>query len=166
MKLPTIPASPCCVGDVPSLIAAEPTSEPEAIAGTRMRVDWQGLISGHNLELPKLPATHTDSLRLGNGDIGVAVYAVPECLVLFVGKNDLLDYRTKPLAHSPEATAMSNAGVPMPTTKPAGWIRFRNARPGIQTPRHSSTSGTPRSAPAPPTDRRRSCGRLSQRTGT
>ena len=110
-------------------VAAEATSEPEAIAGTRMRVDWQGLISGHNLELPKLPANHTDSLRLGNGDIGVAVYAVPECLVLFVGKNDLLDYRTKPLAHSPEATAMSNAGVPMPTTKPAGWIRFRNATP-------------------------------------
>ena len=106
-----------------------PSPEPETIAGTRLRVDWQGLISGHNLELPKLPASHGDSLRLGNGDIGVAVYAVPECVVLFVGKNDLLDYRTKPLAHSPEATAMSNAGVPMPTTKPAGWIRFRNATP-------------------------------------
>ncbi len=109
--------------------AADAMPEPEAIAGTRMRVDWQGLVSGHNLELPKLPASHGESLRLGNGDIGVAVYAVPQCLVLFVGKNDLLDYRTKPLAHTPEATAMSNAGVPMPTTKPAGWIRFREATP-------------------------------------
>jgi len=103
--------------------------EPETIAGTRMRVDWPRLISGNNIELPKLPANHTDSLRLGNGDIGVAVYAVPECLVLFVGKNDLLDYRTKPLAHTPEATAMSNAMHPTPTTKPAGWIRFREATP-------------------------------------
>ena len=60
-----------------------PSPEPETIAGTRLRVDWQGLISGHNLELPKLPASHGDSLRLGNGDIGVAVYAVPECVVLF-----------------------------------------------------------------------------------
>ena len=94
-----------------------------------MRVDWPRLISGNNLELAKLPSSHGDSLRLGNGDIGVAVYAVPECLVLFVGKNDLLDYRTKPLAHSPEATAFTNVGVPMPTTKPAGWIRFREATP-------------------------------------
>ena len=101
----------------------------EAIPGTRMRVDWQRLISRYNIELPVLPDNHTESLRLGNGDIGAAVYSVPECLVLFVGKNDLLDYRTKPLAHSPEATAMSNAAVPMPTTKPAGWLRFRNATP-------------------------------------
>ena len=108
---------------------AAPPPEPEAIAGTRMRVDWQALIARNNIELPKLPASHTDSLRLGNGDIGVAVYAVPECLVLFVGKNDLLDYRTKPLALSPEATAISNADTPMPTTKPAGWIRFREATP-------------------------------------
>ena len=110
-------------------VAAAATPEPEAVAGTRLRVDWRSLISGHNLELPKLPASHGESLRLGNGDIGVAVYAVPECVVLFVGKNDLLDYRTKPLAHFPEATGMSNAGVSMPTTKPAGWIRFRNATP-------------------------------------
>jgi alpha-L-fucosidase 2 len=109
--------------------APAPPPEPETIAGTRMRVDWPRLISGNNIELPKLPASHTDSLRLGNGDIGVAVYAVPECLVLFVGKNDLLDYRTKPLAHTPEATALSNSAVPMPTTKPAGWIRFREATP-------------------------------------
>ena len=93
--------------------AARPAPSPksEAIAGTRMRVDWQRMISGYNLELPRLPENHTDSLRMGNGDIGVAVYAVPECLVLFVGKNDLLDYRTKPLAHSPEATAWSNGVV-------------------------------------------------------
>ena len=87
------------------------------------------MVSGNNIELPKLPASHGESLRLGNGDIGVAVYAVPECLVLFVGKNDLLDYRTKPNAHTPEATALSNSAVPMPTTKPAGWIRFREATP-------------------------------------
>ena len=114
----------CAFGESPA-----PSLEPETIAGTRMRVDWPRLVSGNNLELPKLPANHTDSLRLGNGDIGVAVYAVPECLVLFVGKNDLLDYRTKPLAHSPEATAFTNVAVPMPTTKPAGWIRFREATP-------------------------------------
>lgn len=105
------------------------SSEFEEIAGTRMRVDWSGMISARNIELPRLPDNHTESLRLGNGDIGMAVYAIPWCLVLFVGKNDLLDYRTKPLAHSPEATALSNAATPMPTTKPAGWIRFRNATP-------------------------------------
>ena len=99
---------------------------PESIPGTRMRVDWPCMISAHNLELPRLPDNHADSLRLGNGDVGVAVYEIPECLVLFVGKNDLLDYRTKPLAHSPEATAIGNAKTPMPTTKPAGWVRFRN----------------------------------------
>ena len=98
-----------------------PAAESEAIAGTRMRVDWQGMISRHNIDLPQLPENHTDSLRLGNGDIGVAVYATPECLVLFVGKNDLLDYRTKPGALSPEATAASVGRTPMPTTKPAGW---------------------------------------------
>jgi hypothetical protein len=112
-----------------SAASSAPSPEPETIAGTRMRVDWARLISGNNIELPKLPANHGESLRLGNGDIGVAVYAVPECLVLFVGKNDLLDYRTKPLAHTPEATAMTNAMYPTPTTKPAGWIRFREATP-------------------------------------
>ena len=112
-----------------SAAGPSPSPQPEAIAGTRMRVDWQRLISGCNLELPRLPGTHVDSLRLGNGDIGVAVYGASECLVLFVGKNDLLDYRTKPGALSPDANAMGLAGVPMPTTKPAGWIRFRNATP-------------------------------------
>ena len=92
IPLTSLPA----VGDGVSAAAPAPSPEPETIAGTRMRVDWQGLISAHNLELPKLPANHGESLRLGNGDIGVAVYAVPECVVLFVGKNDLLDYRTKP----------------------------------------------------------------------
>jgi len=106
-----------------------PSQDAETIPGTRMRVDWQDMISAHNLELPRLPDDHAESLRLGNGDIGMAVYAIPESLVLFVGKNDLLDYRTKPLAHFPEATAISNAKTPMPTTKPAGWIRLRNATP-------------------------------------
>ena len=54
----------------------------EAFPGTRMRVDWQRLISRYNIELPVLPDNHTESLRLGNGDIGAAVYSVPECLVL------------------------------------------------------------------------------------
>ena len=115
------------VGEDEQLPGATPG--PEAIAGTRMRVDWQRMISAHNLKLPRLPDNHTDSLRLGNGDLGAAVYAIPECLVLFAGKNDLLDYRTKPLAHSPEATAESNARTPMPSTKPAAWIRLRNAVP-------------------------------------
>ena len=105
------------------------TMESESITGTRMLVNWKGMVSQGNIELPGLPASHGESLRLGNGDIGVAVYAIPECLVLFVGKNDLLDYRTKPLAHAAEATAISNAATPMPTTKPAGWIRFRKATP-------------------------------------
>ena len=51
--------------------AADATAEPETIAGTRMRVDWPRLISGNNLELAKLPSSHGDSLRLGNGDIGI-----------------------------------------------------------------------------------------------
>ena len=142
-----------------------PSAECEAIAGTRMRVDWQRLISGHNLELPRLPGNHTDSLRLGNGDIGVAVYAVPECLVLFVGKNDLLDYRTKPLAHSPEATALTNAATPMPTTKPAGWIRFRNATPRNPDAKARLDIWNAEVSTSPPTDKRRNCERLSPRTG-
>ena len=99
--------------------AAAPSSEPKALAGTRMSVDWAGMVSAQDVLLNRLPASHGDSLRLGNGDIGVAVCAVPECLVLFVGKNDLLDYRTKPLAHSPEATARSSV-EPLPVTREAG----------------------------------------------
>jgi|GEM_PF-1993028 len=78
------------VGNGVSAAAPAPAPEPEAIAGTRMRVDWQHLISGYNIELSKLPANHAESLRLGNGDIGVAVYAVPECVVLFVGPSPIL----------------------------------------------------------------------------
>jgi hypothetical protein len=66
---------------------------------------------------------------MGNGDLGVAVYAVPEYLVLSVAKNDLLDYRAKESANSPDADAMSLARIPMPTTKPAGLIRFRGSSP-------------------------------------
>jgi len=54
---------------VSSAAVATASPEPKAIAGTRMRVDWQGLISGHNLELPRLPGNHTESLRLGNGGV-------------------------------------------------------------------------------------------------
>ena len=112
--------------------------ELETIPGTRMTVDWAGLVSAQNIAMDRLPVVpgelshkpgHADALRLGNGDIGVAVCADPECLVLYVGKNDLLDYRTKPLAHSPDATAASNAATTMPSTKPAGLIRFRGATP-------------------------------------
>ncbi len=102
-------------------------NDVETIPGTRMRVDWARLIAGQDLILKHLPDNFTESLRMGNGDIGVAVYAVPEYLILAVAKNDLLDYRTKALAHSPEATALTNAATPMPTTKPAGSIRFRSA---------------------------------------
>ncbi len=114
----TICAALAVVGNGVSAAAPAQSLETETIAGTRMRVEWQRLFSGYKIELPKLPENHTDSLRLGNGDIGVAVYAVPECVVLFVDKNDLLDYRTKPLAHSPEANNRSLAETPMPTTKP------------------------------------------------
>ena len=115
--------------ETPPAASSGPAAGLEAVAGTRLRVDWEKLVSRNNLDLAKLPETHIDSLRLGNGDIGVAVSAVPDCLVLFVGKNDLLDYRTKPLAHTPEATATSNGMTPMPTTKPAGWLLFRSATP-------------------------------------
>jgi len=101
----------------------------ELIPGTRMTVDWEGLITRQHLVQDRLTDSFTESLRLGNGDIGVAVYATPECLVLFAGKNDLLDYRAKPEAFSPDATASSLACTMMPSTKPAGWIRFRNAAP-------------------------------------
>ena len=107
--------SPMAVG----FAAATPVAEPETIPGTRMRVDWQGLVSEHNLELPRLPDNFNDSLRIGNGDIGVAVYAVPECLILSVAKNDLLDYR---------CFEPGNFSLP-PTSKPAGAIRFRSAKP-------------------------------------
>lgn len=113
-------------------MAVEPTQQQharndvESIPGTRMRVDWAKLIAGQDLVLDRLPDNFTESLRMGNGDIGVAVYAVPDCLILSVAKNDLLDYRTKALAHSPEATALTNAVTLMPTTKPAGTIRFRS----------------------------------------
>ncbi|MBM3263088.1 MAG: hypothetical protein FJY97_06630 [candidate division Zixibacteria bacterium] len=98
----------------------------ETIPGTRMCVDWPALVSAQNIVLDRLPDNFTESLRLGNGDIGVALYADPYGAVLSVAKNDLLDYRTKELAHSPEATAFTNAATPMPTTKPAGLIRFRS----------------------------------------
>ena len=88
------------------------------IPGTRMRVDWGGLVSGQDIVLSSLPDNVRDALRLGNGDIGVAVYAIPECLTLCVGKNDLLDYRLE---------APGNFGVPMPSSKPAGSIRFRSS---------------------------------------
>ncbi len=104
-------------------------NDVEIIPGTRMGVEWAKLIAEQDLVLDRLPDNFTESLRMGNGDIGVAVYAVHEYLMLAVAKNDLLDYRTKALAHSPEATALTNAVTPMPTTKPAGMIRFRSATP-------------------------------------
>lgn len=106
-----------------------PHTDVETIPGTRMRVDWAGLVSGQDLILDHVPDNFTDSLRMGNGDLGVAVYATPECLTLSVAKNDLLDYRAKESANSPEADAGSLAGTPMPTTKPAGSIRFRGSAP-------------------------------------
>jgi len=56
------------------LLATAPAfaAESEAVAGTRMRVDWQRMISAHNIELPRLPKNHAESLRLGNGDIELA----------------------------------------------------------------------------------------------
>ena len=64
--------------------------ELETIPGTRMTVDWGRLISRQNIVLDRLSESLTDSLRLGNGGIGVAVYATPECLVLFAGKHDAI----------------------------------------------------------------------------
>ncbi len=103
-----------------------PSDDMEIIPGTRLCVDWPSLVSTQDIVLDRLPDNFTESLRLGNGDIGVALYAEPQGVILSVAKNDLLDYRTKELAHSPEATAFTNAQTPMPTTKPAGLIRFRS----------------------------------------
>lgn len=103
-----------------------PSDDIEIIPGTRLCVDWPALVSAQDIVLDRLPDNFTESLRLGNGDIGVALYAGPQGVILSVAKNDLLDYRTKELAHSPEATAFTNAQTPMPTTKPAGSIRFRS----------------------------------------
>lgn len=105
---------------------SHPSDNLEIIPGTRLCVDWPALVSAQDIVLDRLPDNFTESLRLGNGDIGVALYAGPQGVILSVAKNDLLDYRTKEHAHSPEATAFTNAATPMPTTKPAGSIRFRS----------------------------------------
>ncbi|MDO8686106.1 MAG: hypothetical protein Q7J78_05485 [Clostridiales bacterium] len=93
----------------------------EIIPGTRMSVNWRELISGQDIVLNRLPDNFRDSLRMGNGDIGVAAYMVPECLTLSVAKNDLLDYRMgEPW----------DPFVALPSSKPAGSIRFRGSLPG------------------------------------
>lgn len=85
-----------------------------------MSVDWSELISGQDIVLNRLPDNFKDALRMGNGDIGVAVYEVPECLTLSVAKNDLLDYRMgEPW----------DPFVALPSTKPAGSIRLRGSLP-------------------------------------
>jgi hypothetical protein len=63
------------------------------IPGTRMEVDWPGLVSGQDLILTTPPQSTIHGLLLGNGDIGVSAYGAPECLILQVGKNDIWDYR-------------------------------------------------------------------------
>lgn len=134
--LPLVSASQTVAADSPRSNAApngkwkgRRARQSEAIPGTRLRVDWEGLLAGQDIVLNRLPDNFTDSLRLGNGDLGVAVYAVPEYLVLSVAKNDLLDYRPKESANSPQADAIGLSRVPMPTTKPAGSIRFRGTSP-------------------------------------
>ncbi|MFH1006571.1 MAG: hypothetical protein V1800_03600, partial [Candidatus Latescibacterota bacterium] len=105
---------------MPKQTVASDRQEIETIPGTRMRVDWASLISGQDIVLENLPDNFRDGLRMGNGDIGVAVYAVPECLTLSVAKNDLLDYRMGD---------PWNPFVAMPSSKPAGSIRFRGSLP-------------------------------------
>ncbi|MBI2941930.1 MAG: hypothetical protein HYY04_15990 [Chloroflexi bacterium] len=126
------------------------------IPGTRMAVDWPNLVSGQDIILTTPPKDPLSGLLLGNGDLGVSFFGPAECLALQVGKNDIWDYRDpmderRPITHRefldryadpakpPLAKYWGSAGgdpwndeirethrAPMPTSKPAGQIRFRN----------------------------------------
>jgi hypothetical protein len=133
----------------------------EPMAGTRMKVDWPRLISAQDIELDSPPVDSYQGLLLGNGDIAVSLFGRPELLTLHVGKNDLWDYRDpmdlkRPVTHEEflakyadtsmpplnnylthEAVDAHNVDIrrtyeaPMPSSKPAGQIRFRTkAREG------------------------------------
>ena len=127
----------------------------ETITGTKLEVDWPGLHSAQDITLTAPPTDSYQGLLLGNGDIGVSLFGPPELLTLHVGKNDLWDYRDpmdekRPVTHqeflkkyadaskpavtnylSDPAVDAHNVDIrqtyetPMPSSKPAGQIRFR-----------------------------------------
>ncbi|MEO6434820.1 MAG: hypothetical protein ABIP55_03540 [Tepidisphaeraceae bacterium] len=127
----------------------------ETLAGTRMAIDWPRLISAHDIALTAPPADSYQGLLLGNGDVAVSLFGPPQLLTLHLGKNDLWDYRDpmdekRPVTHAaflakyadpskpPLANYLSDPAVdahnvdirqtyetPMPSSKPAGQIRFR-----------------------------------------
>lgn len=129
----------------------------ERIPGTRFEVDWQTVVSRQNITLATPPADSYQGLLLGNGDIALSLFGPPDLLRIHIGKNDLWDYRDpmdkrRPRSHReflaqyadpekpPVVGYLFDEGVdalnvdirqtyckPMPTIKPAGQIRFRNA---------------------------------------
>jgi alpha-L-fucosidase 2 len=145
-----------CLSTVWLLAPAVPLSA-SVLPGTRMDVNWQSLISTQDITSNTRAVDSYQGLLLGNGDIAVSLYGPPELLALHVGKNDLWDYRgpmdaKRPRTHAnflrmyadPAKPAVSNylydrqvddwnvdiretSLKPMPTKKPAGTIRFRNA---------------------------------------
>ena len=139
------------------VLAGVGTASAGVLPGTRMDVDWQALVSAQDITSETPAADSYQGLLLGNGDIAVSVYGPPELLTLHVGKNDIWDYRDpmdekRPRTHAdflrmyadPNRPAIGdyfynrqvdahNVDIretflkPMPTNKPAGKIRFRNA---------------------------------------
>lgn len=138
-------------------LAAVTPSTASVLPGTRMDINWQTLISMQDITSDTPAVDSYRGLLLGNGDIAVSLYGPPELLTLHVGKNDIWDYRDPmdekhPRSHAdflrmyadPSKPAISNYLFdrqvddwnvdiretflkPMPTIKPAGKIRFRNA---------------------------------------
>ena len=151
-----IQALAACLSTVWSLALVVPLSA-SVPPGTRMDVDWQALVSAQDITANTPAVDSYQGLLLGNGDIAVSLYGPPELLTLHVGKNDIWDYRApmdakRPRTHAdflriyadPAKPAVGNylfdrqaddwnvdiretSLKPMPTSKPAGKIRFRNA---------------------------------------
>lgn len=137
------------------LMAAMP-STGSTVSGTRMVVDWPALLSGQDIVTDAAAKDSYRGLLLGNGDVAVSVHGQTDLLTLHVGRNDIWDYRDpmdekRPRTHKkflamyadpskpPIANYLSDPqvdawnvdirntfGRPMPTTKPACKIRFRN----------------------------------------
>ncbi len=80
-------------------------------------MDIKKLITKQDWIADHFPEDETNSLRIGNGDIGVAIYRTTESFVFELGKNDIIDYRENPEGFSP--------WVPLPSCKTAGRLRIR-----------------------------------------
>lgn len=138
-----------------SLVAITNNRAAEPIRGTRMEVDWPRLISAQDITLTEPPKDSYQGLLLGNGDVAASLYGPPELLTLHVGKNDIWDYRDpmddeRAVPHAdflaryadprkpPVSNYLFDAAAdahnvkirqtyesPMPSSKPAGQVRFR-----------------------------------------